>query len=250
MDLPIFQENLRSSASWVVALEQARNAWQQATADVATRARLLQLKHTLARADEIISDEQLAHLICASPSEDDLTQFNANEQTAARLLIAANTISRWATEADAILDTEHLNCIYRILSGATETGSLLRHTEAQRVSPSHDPAPAVILPRLLENACDWFRTPSFAEIHPVEQTALVYLRLCDLQPFPTFQNEVALLAASLYTERAALPPLVIFSDDLTIVRYTASLEAAFRMLTQPLVEFLAEMLVRTVRAAP
>jgi len=44
-----------------------------------------------------------------------------------------------------------------------------------------------------------------------------------------------------------LPPLVIFADDTTLARYSRALEAAFRMLTQPLVEIFAEMLTRTMR---
>jgi hypothetical protein len=41
---------------------------------------------------------------------------------------------------------------------------------------------------------------------------------------------------------------VIFADDLTQARYARAIEAAFRMLTQPLVEIFAEMLTRTMRA--
>ena len=48
-------------------------------------------------------------------------------------------------------------------------------------------------------------------------------------------------------ERAGLPPLIIFSDDTTAARYTAAIEAALRMLTQPLVEFFAESLARTIK---
>jgi hypothetical protein len=57
----------------------------------------------------------------------------------------------------------------------------------------------------------------------------------------------ALLAASFYTERDGLPPLVIFADETTLARYRHALEAAFRMLTQPLVELFAEMLTRAMR---
>jgi hypothetical protein len=44
-----------------------------------------------------------------------------------------------------------------------------------------------------------------------------------------------------------MPPLVIFADELTQARYARALEAAFRMLTQPLVELFAEMLTRVMR---
>jgi hypothetical protein len=84
-------------------------------------------------------------------------------------------------------------------------------------------------------------------LHPVERAAVVYLRLLDLHPFLSHNETTAMLAAGFYTEREGLPPLVIFADEMTQARYARALEAAFRMLTQPLVEFFAEMLTRTMR---
>jgi hypothetical protein len=75
---------------------------------------------------------------------------------------------------------------------------------------------------------------------------VVYLLLLDLHPFVAQVEPTALLAASFYTERAALPPLIVFADDATRARHQQALDAAFRMLTQPLVEFFAEMLRRTM----
>jgi hypothetical protein len=99
---------------------------------------------------------------------------------------------------------------------------------------------------MLDNAFDWFSTPSFDQLHPVEQATVVYLRLLDLQPFTSYTSVTAQLAASFYTERAGLPALIIFADEETAAHYSNALEAAFRMLTQPLVEFFAEMLTRTI----
>ena len=46
--------------------------------------------------------------------------------------------------------------------------------------------------------------------------------------------------------QAGLPPLFVFSDEVTLQRYANVTETAFRMLTQPLVEFFAEMLQRAM----
>jgi hypothetical protein len=100
---------------------------------------------------------------------------------------------------------------------------------------------------MLDNAFDWFDTESFRDLRPVERAAVVYLRLLDLHPFLSHTETTTTLAAGFYTEREGLPPLVIFADELTQARYARALEAAFRMLTQPLVEFFAEMLTRTMR---
>ena len=99
----------------------------------------------------------------------------------------------------------------------------------------------------MDNAFDWFNAESFNDLHPVERAAVVYLRLLDLHPFPTHTDTTATMAASFYTEREGLAPLVICADDVNLARYERALEAAFRMLTQPLVEFFAEMLTRSMR---
>jgi hypothetical protein len=123
----------------------------------------------------------------------------------------------------------------------------LRKIEPTPICAAHEPTPTLILPRMLDNAFDWFDTESFMDLHPVERAAVVYLRLLDLHPFSSHTETTATLAAGFYTEREGMPPLVIFADDLTQARYARALEAAFRMLTQPLVEFFAEMLTRTMR---
>jgi hypothetical protein len=231
MELPIFQDNLRSSGGWTADLETARNTWAAALSDGNTR------EQVLSRLRQFQIEQMRAR--AATPLDDEAT---------ARLTRAAELISTWAKEPDANLDPARLNELYRTLSGVNDENPL-RRLDAVRLSAAHDPAPAVILPRLIDNACDWFRTQSFGEIHPVEQAALVYLRLNDLQPYPTHlahAEQLSLLAASLYTERAGLPPLIIFADEATAARYTAAFEAAFRMLTQPLVEFLAETLTKTI----
>ncbi len=124
---------------------------------------------------------------------------------------------------------------------------ILRKTEPAPINATHEPTPALLLPRMLDNAFDWFGTESFRDLRSVERAAVVYLRLLDLHPFTSHTETTATLAAGFYTEREGLPPLVIFADELTQARYARALEAAFRMLTQPLVEFFAEMLTRTMR---
>src|SRR5262249_43705876 len=142
---------------------------------------------------------------------------------------------------------ERLHVLPRTCTGESYGVEVLRKNEPMLFNASRDPTRSLLLPRMLYNAFDWFNTESFKDLHPVERAAVVYLRLLDLQPFPSHTETTATLAASFYTEREGLPPLVIFADDTTLARYSRALEAAFRMLTQPLVEIFAEMLTRTMR---
>lgn len=211
MELPIYNDNLKSSGSWSDRLKVAA----QNGLPAAARLRELQLKH----------------------------QSGAGE--AARFSQASALITTWARTPEEKLSQERLLDLHRALTGTGE----LRQTEPRPLNAAHDPAPAILLPRLLDNAFDWFTTEGFAEMHAVEQATVVFLRLLDLHPFVEENETTALLAASFYTERAGLPPLILFSDDTTRARYRQALDVAFRMLTQPLVEFFAEMLTRAIEAA-
>src|SRR5262249_18946193 len=227
MDLPIFRDNLKSSASWADLLAREREAWDQARGStdlrgrIESRARHEQVKQMLRRAGQGIDEH--------------------------RLLEAANLVSSWAADPEAKLNVERLLDLHRTIVGASAGAEVLRKTEPSPINAMHDPTPALLLPRMLDNAFDWFGTESFKDLHPVERAAVVYLRLLDLHPFPTQTEITATLAASFYTEREGLPPLVIFADDSTLARYAHALEAAFRMLTQPLVELFAEMLTRMMQ---
>jgi len=93
------------------------------------------------------------------------------------------------------------------------------------------------LPVLLESALNWYTADSFTELNPVEQSALVLLRLLDIEPFADENERTALLAASLLTLRSDLPPIILKPELQT--KYRNALDEARRMNTQPMVETIA-----------
>ncbi len=207
MELPIYQDNLRSSGDWLSGLGQAREVWA-----------------TVKTQPEIIAQ---------------VREFQA-QQLGAAALPAAHKISAWAAEAAATLDVPRLLELNRAL---TTKETLWREMEATPINAAHDPPLARLLPRLLDNAMSWFTTEGFAEMNAVEQATLVHLRLLDLQPFAAANFQTATLAASFYTERAGLPPLLFDANE---ARYAAALESGFRMLTQHLVDHFAASLQQTL----
>ncbi|MBS1808963.1 MAG: Fic family protein [Acidobacteria bacterium] len=207
MELPIYQENLRSSGDWRSGLNQARAIWEQVQARPDTIARLRALQ----------------------------MQLLGSEAS-----IAAQLISEWAARPEIEFSVPQLLELNRKL---TTNETLFRETEVTPINEAHDPPLARMLPRLLDNAMGWFATEGFAEMNAVEQAALVHLRLLDLQPFAAANLTTAILAASFYTERAGLPPLLFDPQE---TRYAAALESAFRMLTQHLVDYFAESLTKTI----
>jgi hypothetical protein len=233
MDLPIFNDNLKSSASWADLLASERESWDKA-------------RQSSDAGDAGGSHTQIEARIRREQVEQALRRARRgiNRQP---LLEASELVSEWAADPEGKFGVERLLDLHRAVIGAAPGEDILRKTEPAPVVALHEPAPALILPRMLDNAFDWFDTESFRDLHPVERAAVVYLRLLDLHPFSSHTETTATLAAGFYTEREGLPPLVIFADDLTQARYARALEAAFRMLTQPLVELFAEMLTRTMR---
>jgi len=227
MNLPIFSDNLKSSASWTAQLAREQEAWDRA----------LQLHDARARIEARVREEQIQQALRRAGQ-------GIGEE---RLVEAAGLVSSWASAPEAEFSVERLLDLHRTLIGASSDEEVLRKTEASPINAMHDPTPALLLPRMLDNAFDWFSAESFKDLHPVERAAVVYLRLLDLHPFPAHTEMTASLAAGFYTERDGLPPLVIFADETTLARYRHALEAAFRMLTQPLVELFAEMLTRALR---
>jgi Fic family protein len=105
------------------------------------------------------------------------------------------------------------------------------------VAPGH-------LPALIESACRWYTAESFAELNPVEQASIVLLRLIDIQPFEQANERTALVAASLFTLRSELPPIIIKPEMDSA--YRNALDEGTRMNTKPMVELVAEAIEQSV----
>jgi len=104
--------------------------------------------------------------------------------------------------------------------------------------------PAAYVAQAVGNACDWFAAESFTELNPIEQAAIVLLRLATIRPFAQANQATALVAASLFTRRAGLPPLLIKPELHTAFRQ-AMLESE-QMNMQPLVELMADAVSSTL----
>jgi hypothetical protein len=121
------------------------------------------------------------------------------------------------------------------------TGLRVRDDQPGR---STSQAPAAHLGQAIENACHWFTAESFAELNPVEQAAIVFIRLATIRPFEQANQATALVAASLFTLRAELPPLMIAHE--TRAALQNALTEADHMNMQPLVELVADAIIATL----
>ena len=113
-----------------------------------------------------------------------------------------------------------------------------RQAAAAPLLESHDPAEPELVPQLVDTALQWCRADSFAEMHEVEQAALVLLKLTDIQPFDRHNGKTLRLFSNFFLVRAGYPPAVIRSE--LAGRYSMALQKALCYQTGPLVELLTE----------
>ena len=106
------------------------------------------------------------------------------------------------------------------------------------------PASAEHLPALVESACRWYTAESFAELNPLEQASIVLLRLIEIQPFEEANERTALVAASLFTLRSELPPIIIEPEMDSA--YRDARDEGMQMNTKPMVELVADAVEQTL----
>lgn len=132
--------------------------------------------------------------------------------------------------------------LLKIHSGSDQHSSPGKELSTQ---PMLEQAAATPLFARLESVCNWFTAESFAELHPAEQASIVLLRLIELKPFDKGNTETALAAASLFAIRSQLPPIIIQPE--MQVAYQAALNEGFKMNTKPMVDVVAQSMVRAAR---
>jgi hypothetical protein len=124
--------------------------------------------------------------------------------------------------------------------------SLSSNGEFRKTNISTPAVRAEHLPLIVENACRWFAMDSFAELNPVEQAAIALLRLVELVPFEQNNQRNSLIAASLFTLRKGLPPIIVRPEQQEA--YLAAVNEGLRMNTQPMVELVAQAIEQTLDA--
>lgn len=113
-----------------------------------------------------------------------------------------------------------------------------RQAPAAPLLEGHDPAEPELVSQLVDAALQWCRADSFAEMHEVEQAALVLLKLTDIQPFDRHNGKTLRLFSNFFLVGGGYPPAVIRSE--LAGRYSMALHKALCYQTGPLVDLLTE----------
>jgi fido (protein-threonine AMPylation protein) len=116
-----------------------------------------------------------------------------------------------------------------------DAGTIRR--EQDSFLPEHSSAPeASIISGLLEMTFGWMSSASFQEIHEIEKSALLLIRLLDITPFFRGNGMVARVFSSFYLLKSGFPPAIIPAS--LSERYHEAVQKAFRLETQKLIDLL------------
>jgi hypothetical protein len=199
-------------------------------------------KLSRAELDELVSDAQaLGSLELAG------FRFGWQELRAARRgEPAAEEITRLQRAQDAVapgapLDLTALRRWHAAVVGR-DAGLRTRETERRDGPP---PAPPEFIETRLRSLEDWLAAQSARELAPAQAAALALARVVEILPFDEGNGRVARLAASHAAVRAGGRPPILAGGDQP--RLDASLQAAFRLDTEPLTLLLEEACERPLQ---
>ncbi|GBC77003.1 hypothetical protein HRbin08_00471 [bacterium HR08] len=239
--------------AWAQAVEEARAAYEalgplpsERLAELAGWLLLEQVAQEMRLDGYRVERERLRHLVLEGGEAETPEEHLAVAFAAAVRRLNAYVAEKVDGGESVELTLDVLMELMRLSAGRAQGGmELLRQRRANPLYPEHDPCSPEELPHLLRVTLEWFTAESFAELNPIEQAALVHVRLTDLQPFERAYQRVVRLASSLYTLRAGLPPIIIPAE--AAAAYYEALLSGLRMMTQPLVELFARLVAGTLR---
>lgn len=179
----------------------------------------------------------IAQLISDARADDETTESDRVALALLGSLRAVTSIAR-ASGRTAELSSDLLLRLHNMPGASTG------YRRGPGVNRALKPARPEALPAMIDTACQWYAAESFMELNPVEQASIVLMRLLELQPFEQANERTALVAASLFTLRSELPPIVISPD--MHAAYRNALDEGVRMNTTPMVEIVAQAIEKTL----
>ncbi len=134
---------------------------------------------------------------------------------------------------------EDLLELHRIMLESSDlSAGKYRQYEMKSLVEGHEPAEAELVPLLVENSLDWFRSDGFNQMHEVEKAALMLIKLIDIEPFDNGNGRTLRLFSNFFLLKAGYPPAII--DPCKGSQYAIAIENSLRFNTQPLIDLLAE----------
>ena len=130
----------------------------------------------------------------------------------------------------------------RLMEGIHPGAGRFRESEISALGEGHEPIEAELVPYVVENAVEWFNSDSFHEMHEVEKTALILMKMIDISPFEEANGRTLRLFSSFFLLKSGYPPAIVPSDRAS--QYVMAIQNSLRFHTQPLIDLLTEVVLQ------
>jgi len=131
------------------------------------------------------------------------------------------------------LDSSDLLHLYGFV--ASDQRNPYRQTPSQPLMSTHEPLEPALVPRAVDRFFEWVQSPSFADMHAIQQMSLSQMRLYEIHPFPKYsQLTVSLFSHYFLLQAEYLVPLYEVKE---MTKFYRALGEAFLFSSEALVHF-------------
>ncbi len=137
------------------------------------------------------------------------------------------------TKAVEELDSTDLLHLQELLIPDQENS--YRKSSIQPLTSTHEPVDPALIPGAMDRFFEWVRSPSFAEMHAVEQMSLSQMRLYEINPFVHHSPLIVSLFSHYFLLKGEyLVPLYQVEE---LAKFYQALKEAFQLSSEALVRF-------------
>jgi fido (protein-threonine AMPylation protein) len=158
---------------------------------------------------------------------------------------AVQLLLRLADEKEFLGGDDLLELHRALLSDVSPQAGQFRQQSATPLAPGHEPTEAELVGPVIDNALGWFQSESFGQMHEVEKSALMLIKLLDVQPFDDGNGRTLRLFSNFFLLQAGYPPAIIPTSQAS--EYALAVQSSLRFDTQPIIDLIADAADRSLR---
>jgi len=164
---------------------------------------------------------------CASGTQQGQTEISRSQEEV--LFSAVMDLTKAMDELDST-DLLHLQELL-----VPDQENSYRQSSSQPLTSTHEPVDPVLIPGAMDRFFEWVRSPSFSDLHAVEQMSLSQMRLYEINPFLHHSPLIVSLFSHYFLLKGEyLVPLYEVEE---LPKFYQALEEAFQLSSEALVRF-------------
>ena len=160
-------------------------------------------------------------------------------------IAAVQTLLSLANEKEFLVGDDLLELHRVLVSGVHDRAGEFRQQEATPLARGHEPTDPELVAPVVDNALGWFQSESFAQMHEVEKSALMLIKLMDLQPFDEGNGLTLRLFSNFFLLKAGYPPAIIPASQ--ALQYVLAIQRSLGFDTQPIIDLIADATDKSLR---